>query len=154
MRTVRRSCMTAGTGYGLAPFVKVQLIIGFYIINSDVPLIFCSKDKNFQKTCSIKYGICILTDTKYCVIITLLLILCAFPPSAGGQTDIISLGAKGFALHTLREPLAPSQEAEGELYSAPGFVRIVNGIAMPICGGICWRFIYKGILSYAFCGND
>jgi len=29
MRTIRRSCMTAGTEYGLAPFVKVQESFGF-----------------------------------------------------------------------------------------------------------------------------
>ena len=28
MRTIRRSCMTAGTGYGLAPFVKVHELFG------------------------------------------------------------------------------------------------------------------------------
>ena len=28
MHTIRRSCMTAGTGYGLSPFVKVHELFG------------------------------------------------------------------------------------------------------------------------------
>ena len=50
MRTVRRSCMTAGTGYGLSPFVKVRPIMGLCIINRDGPAIFPSRTKKFFKT--------------------------------------------------------------------------------------------------------
>ena len=64
------------------------------------------------------YGVHLLTNSIYCAIITSLLFLCAFPLYQEGRPN--SLGAISFALHTLQEPLAPSQEAEGELYSTPG----------------------------------
>lgn len=55
MHTIHRSCMTAGTGYGLAPFVKVRST-GFYIINRDIDIVFCISRKIFEN---------IFTDTKY-----------------------------------------------------------------------------------------
>ena len=71
MRTIRRSCMTAGTGYGLTPFVKVRST-GSYIINRDLDIVFCISRKIFENIyASTKYAEAGLTNTIYCGIILL-----------------------------------------------------------------------------------
>ena len=47
--TIHRSYMTAGTGYGLAPFVKVRPLIGFYVINRGVASIFFASNEKILK---------------------------------------------------------------------------------------------------------
>ena len=81
-----------------------------------------------------------MTDTKYCAIITSLLFLCAFPLYQEGRPA--GLGAMSFSLRTLQEPLAPSQEAEGELYSTSGFCTHRQRDCYALSGGIRWRFLF------------
>lgn len=54
MHTIRRSCMTAGTGYGLAPFFKVQNLkqLGLLMINREQISFLCiiRKNKFFRQT--------------------------------------------------------------------------------------------------------
>ena len=73
----------------------------------------------------------------------MLLILCAFPLFQEDRQGTISLGANGFALHTFTD-MPPCIAGEQATRVYLGFVRIVSGRSLPICGGTRWRFFNIG----------
>ncbi len=147
MHTVRRSCMTAGIGYGLTPFVKVRLITGFYIINRDILPFFCSQDKKFfQKTHSTKYSMRILTWTKYCGSITVVIDpMCASSFQEGRPS--VGLGAISFALHrfAVRRPV----EIQGKSRRRIWVLYYRQRDCYAHSGGICWRFCFQHRGNYS-----
>ena len=116
--------------------------MSFYIINRDCFPFFCTRVKISKNFLYPKYGDVILTATIYCGIIKVLLILCVFLPPARRQAGLIGLGAIGFALHTITD-MPPCLTGEEATRVYLGFVRIVSGRSLPICGGIRWRFCFQ-----------
>ena len=94
---------------------RCKSLLGFHIINSNLISIFLQKVKIFRKI-FLKYKMCGDGIDSYNILWYHSFVIdsmCVSSPSREGRLGTISLGAKGFALHTLRKSLALLKKQQG-----------------------------------------